>query len=921
MYCFFNVKNSVLMPLLLTFIITASVTGAADSIKDYDYNIHCAGNFHQQSNHYYDHVAARVLAEYSSDVYAIKSANSAEQNATALKAEFAKRDPSANPNDLLSDVYIFNSSDANANVQAFVKETPSKIFLIFKGSDEGDDWFNTDFRSEKAPFIINGKKVGGIEVHEGFFDQAKEFDEMVRSANYGGGLTILDFILQSEKDVFIAGHSLGGAVGTLYGAMLREYGVPKNRLAVYTFGSPSVGDNAFTARYEPYYDTGINMFRVRNRDDVVPYLSYLRPDLTKLKLCFTKDPIFGGPVAGMLKCLAADTMLSFFVHKFSHIGFLRLHDVNGSQLSNLSEATFDISYVLSLLKDNYEYVADQHSVILYTSNVIKNDRLDLPVDLAPPCKRIDQSGESLLSRAMISVFDVDRMGRSSDFRAIPPTVVSQRIVDGSLKLDLRIPEHPFVSDTLETQVGITPETRLFVSVEHDNQTLAYPPGLITLSRIDVEPDILYHRTGSQTVDIGYRVDNLPFISIQDGQTLTATLPIRIDASSIAFDKDYRPSTLSLPDFAFGDWNPDQFSVRLKAGKRFEFCPSDPYDGSEGELLNYILRLLPLDGGDPIGLTSLAVDDLRQCGQFAVSADGEYRLEYLLARVNHPSLGEKFVQQSYLLERYVQVVGLDQASGGSGPGPELPATHPLNDTGITFCGEAVSGNNSPCTGNEPAGQDAHYGRDAAAAAGKLTKKGGGSAGFDFTKIANNGSELPASATLGSGPTDWACTRDNVTGLIWEVKVDDATHRRHKWHGYSWYDQASPDGNPGSVGNTSTCGNTLDGQPCNTANYVAAIRSDRLCGYSDWRMPTKKELLGIIDYDRSEGGWVPMVDTDYFPNTPASPYTYTENYSPRVWSGSIDAYYPSDAWVIMINTGWYERVSRRFSTSVRLVRGGQ
>ncbi len=64
-----------------------------------------------------------------------------------------------------------------------------------------------------------------------------------------------------------------------------------------------------------------------------------------------------------------------------------------------------------------------------------------------------------------------------------------------------------------------------------------------------------------------------------------------------------------------------------------------------------------------------------------------------------------------------------------------AWYPLNDTGIQFCGETTSGNNDPCTGNEPQGQDAHYGRDAAAKAGTLTKVGAGDAGFDFTKISN------------------------------------------------------------------------------------------------------------------------------------------------------------------------------------------
>jgi hypothetical protein len=94
------------------------------------------------------------------------------------------------------------------------------------------------------------------------------------------------------------------------------------------------------------------------------------------------------------------------------------------------------------------------------------------------------------------------------------------------------------------------------------------------------------------------------------------------------------------------------------------------------------------------------------------------------------------------------------------------------------------------------QSAAYGRDAAFMAGKLSKIGGGSAGFDFTKIANDGFELPSNATLGSGPKDWACTRDNVTGLLWEVKTADGGLRDQDWT-FTWYN-ADPNTNGGATG---------------------------------------------------------------------------------------------------------------------------
>ncbi len=55
------------------------------------------------------------------------------------------------------------------------------------------------------------------------------------------------------------------------------------------------------------------------------------------------------------------------------------------------------------------------------------------------------------------------------------------------------------------------------------------------------------------------------------------------------------------------------------------------------------------------------------------------------------------------------------------------------------------------------QDGRFGRDAAATAGALIKVGGGAAGFDYTKIANDGTTLAAGAALGPAATDWACTQ--------------------------------------------------------------------------------------------------------------------------------------------------------------------
>ncbi|MDX8389070.1 MAG: hypothetical protein R8M38_01130, partial [Mariprofundaceae bacterium] len=64
---------------------------------------------------------------------------------------------------------------------------------------------------------------------------------------------------------------------------------------------------------------------------------------------------------------------------------------------------------------------------------------------------------------------------------------------------------------------------------------------------------------------------------------------------------------------------------------------------------------------------------------------------------------------------------------------------LNDTGITTCGDNAN-NGLACPQAGFLNQDAEFGRDALATAGTLTKAGGGTAGFDFTKLDATGTPL-------------------------------------------------------------------------------------------------------------------------------------------------------------------------------------
>lgn len=240
---------------------------------------------------------------------------------------------------------------------------------------------------------------------------------------------------------------------------------------------------------------------------------------------------------------------------------------------------------------------------------------------------------------------------------------------------------------------------------------------------------------------------------------------------------------------------------------------------------------------------------------------------------------------------------------------------LNDTGQTLCYQGSTTVAEPCTaavtgdsGIAPR-QDGRYGRDAKAGKGLLTKVGAGAAAFDFTKIANNGSAQLPGAALGANASDWACTKDNVTGLTWEVKTA-TTGLRNMNHTYTWYSpvSATNGGDPGVVGTTATCGATLGINTCNTQNYAAAINAlssgAGLCGFTDWRLPTPRELIGIIH----SGANNPAVDPTYFPNTSVNSTWTALTFSAFLTHARVVSFFDGDAVWSFKTTPAYIRLVR-------------
>jgi hypothetical protein len=171
---------------------------------------------------------------------------------------------------------------------------------------------------------------------------------------------------------------------------------------------------------------------------------------------------------------------------------------------------------------------------------------------------------------------------------------------------------------------------------------------------------------------------------------------------------------------------------------------------------------------------------------------------------------------------------------------------------------------------------------------------------YTKIANNGSILPDSAVLGTASGDWACTRDDSTGLIWEVKAADGGLRDLR-KSYTYYDDPSKPQKWNS--DHSELINPTQADIVATTNsigFVKAVNVASLCGSTGWRMPITDELKGLA----------PKINSTYFPNTPNSGF----------WSGSPDNNGSFYAWYVLFTSGFVVSAHRYDRVPVRLVNDG-
>lgn len=248
-------------------------------------------------------------------------------------------------------------------------------------------------------------------------------------------------------------------------------------------------------------------------------------------------------------------------------------------------------------------------------------------------------------------------------------------------------------------------------------------------------------------------------------------------------------------------------------------------------------------------------------------------------------------------------GTDPSDAGTNPpdaGTSGVRGFGLNDTGVTGCANA-SAAGLPCD-SATAGTDGFPGQDGQA--GRDVDAGSdadGHAGFSFVKLDASGTAL-ADQSVPYATTPWACLLDRVTGLTWEVRTTDGGLRDRRWR-YTWFASTGLRGGAGKgVPNSGTC---VDTSNCDTEKYLAAVNAAHLCGSSDWRLPTRSELLSLVDYGAPS---VPLVDQGFLPDASADSW----------WTATTDWF--GNAWVVEFALGQSLATRPERPLRVRLVRGG-
>ena len=149
-----------------------------------------------------------------------------------------------------------NKRDEPAEIPiGFIAKRPGRLYVILRGTQTAKEWVR-NFSISLYPYLLANYGM----VHEGFMQTYHEIRGVM--------LEHLSSTSNHTK-LYVAGHSLGAALATLALPDIESKTGCRIR-ALYTFGSPRVGDVTFVRAFNERYRN--RSFRIANTSDLVTSL-------------------------------------------------------------------------------------------------------------------------------------------------------------------------------------------------------------------------------------------------------------------------------------------------------------------------------------------------------------------------------------------------------------------------------------------------------------------------------------------------------------------------------------------------------------------------------------------------------------------------------------------------------------------------
>jgi predicted lipase len=246
-------------------------------------------------------------------------------------------------------------------VRYYIIEDFSNTIIAIRGTDSIRNMI-TDVMASEQSFLDDESVL----VHKGFYDIAKEIFQIIK--------------LDTKKDTIIVGHSLGGAVSLLYGAMLEEKGL-KN-ISIYTYGMPPVVNKPFLDKYK-----NLTHYRHFHIFDPVPSLSKPTIQLFETQKRFKAFLSSKDTISNMI-----DTIKNI-PDKYRHHGItntikknldIRKEELEKSLFFKTCTLYFEYhkieNYIKALISMKKEYIKVEDQKIVYqVKNTIKKKHIKLVV--------------------------------------------------------------------------------------------------------------------------------------------------------------------------------------------------------------------------------------------------------------------------------------------------------------------------------------------------------------------------------------------------------------------------------------------------------------------------------------------------------------------------------------------------------------